>query len=171
MTLYSTTLKTTAVDTDTTDLTIGDGATIVNLGGSSNIISLSNIVTQTVKQKVYYVSSQIFSPTVTDFLANGTIVIFTYGLQNPSTSNEVITINLPTPTAQLDGACFIFRKIRGIYNTSNTNMIFNTSPASILEGTGSLTKAGQPIALVNLTSTILRAYVMSYASTYVWVMA
>lgn len=172
MTTNSTTIKTNELNSISTNLTIGDTGSTVNLGATSNIISLNNVITPSIKQKVYYFSTQTFSPTVADFLANGTICISLFSSANPSTANDIITVNLPVPTIQLEGTYFIFRKIRGIFNNTTTNFIFNSSPASILGNTGTLTTGSSPlVSTASFNPSIHRIYVMAYLSTYVWAFA
>lgn len=166
-------IKTTALDCPTTSLALVNSATTTTINlGLNGTVQATNVITPTVKQKVYYFSTQTFSPTVADFFANGTLVISLFSSQTISTANDLITINLPPPTVALDGCYFIFRKLRGIFNNGTTNFTFNTSPASILPAGASLTSGTAPIASSqSFNPGIVRAYVVSYLGTAYWTFA
>lgn len=167
-------IKTTALNSPTTALALvsSNTTTTINLGLNGTVQAI-NVVTPTVKQKVYYFSTQTFSPTVANFLNNGTIVISLFSSQSPiSTANDIITINLPPPTLALDGCYFIFKKLRGIFSNGTTNFTFNTTPASFLPAGSSLTSGTTPItSSQSFNSGIVRMYVVSYLGTAYWTFA
>lgn len=167
-------IKTNAIISPTTSLALVNSATttLINVGGAGTIVLAHNVVTPTVKQKVYYFSTQTLSPTVANFLANGTIVISLFSSANPSTINDIITMNLPPPTAELDGCFFLFRKLRGQLNNSSTNWTFVTSPASLLSGGASLTSGATPVvSTLSFNPGVQRLFVISYAGSYYWTFA
>lgn len=166
-------VKTSSLDTPTTSLILINDASVTTMNlGISTTIEAQSITIPTVKQKVYYFSTQTLSPTVNNFLANGTIIISLYSSANPTTVNDIITITLPPPTASLNGCYFLFRKLRGIINNGTTNFTFTTSPASILPLGSSLTSGSTPIlSTQSFNSGIIRAYVVSYSGTHYWTFA
>lgn len=172
MTTQSNSIKTTALDSTSTALTIGDTATTINLGGSTNTLNITRILTSSVKQKIYYTNSATLTFTVNDFLTNGTFIMSLYSSANPSTANDLITVNLPTPTAQLDGCYFCFRKLRGQISNGSANWQFVTSPPSLLAGGASLTTGANPVSSnLSFNPGIQRIFVMGYAGSYYWTFA
>jgi hypothetical protein len=173
MTTSSINVKTNALDSISTALTIGSSASTVNVGQPTNIINVERLIASTsVKQNIYYFSTQTFSPTVADFLANGTFIMSLYSSANPSTVNDIITVNLPTPTSQLDGCYFCFRKLRGQLNNSSVNWSFNTSTPTLLAGGATLTSSASPLAtLISFNPGIQRVYVLGYSGSYYWTFA
>lgn len=170
MTTRSTNVQTNALDSSTT-LTIGGNT--INVGGSSNIINVERLIASTsVKQNIYYFSTQTFSPTVADFLANGTFCMSLYSSANPSTLNDNITVNLPVPTSQLDGCYFCFRKLRGQLNNSSVNWSFYTTTPTLLAGGATLTSSASPlVSFTSFNPGIQRVYVLGYAGSYYWTFA
>lgn len=158
MTTHTPIIKTTALDSISNNLTIASNCTTLNVG-TNNTVYVENVGNnKSIKQSIYYFSTQTFSPTISDFFQNGTFIIPTYSSANPSTVNDIITINLPVPTAELDGVVFLFRKLRGSANNTSTNWTFNC-PSSLLTTT-------VPVSTLNLNPMIIRTYVLGFEGTY-----
>jgi hypothetical protein len=173
MSIQTDTVKTESFDTiSATSLSIGNSATNINVGGSSTTVNMGYITnSNNVKNVINYVSTQTVTLSISDFLTNGTIFVFTYSSANPSTINDLITINLPAPIAQIEGMFFFFRKLRGFANTSTTNCTFNTIGGSYIIGNAvSLTSSVSPATnTLSNNGPNLRLYVLGYSGSYYWV--
>lgn len=151
-----------------TTLTIGQSSTSVSIGSTNSITNIPRINAKVVKPKVVYITTTSFSPTISDFFTNGTIFNSTYSSANPSTINDIITINLPTATAELEGMYFLFRKTRGAINGTSQNWTFTTNPASIVPIGASITTSGYPIASISQNVIFQRLIVCGYNGLYYW---
>ena len=169
MTTQSGTVLTNTLNPLSTTLNVGTSSTDITIGSSSTTTTINRITNvKVLKPKVYVWTTQIVSPTVADFLTNGTIINSTYSSANPSTVNDNIQVNLPIPTAQLEGMYFFLRKMRGAINGSTINWTFSTSPASIVSISTSANATGSPVASITQTNLFLRMVVCGYGGTYYW---
>lgn len=173
MSATSNIFKVDSFDTPSATLAIAGSSTTttVNLGANSKRLLITRLQCQTMKQNVYYFNTQTFSPTVADFLANGTLIISLFN--TIPAINDVITVNLPVPTQALEGCYFMFRKMKGQISNGSVNWTFITSPASILPGGGTLTSsASVVITTSSFNPGIQRIFVIGNGSgSYYWTFA
>lgn len=169
MTTQSGTVTATTLNPVGTTLNVAPSSTSLTIGSSSTITTINRITDVKVYDpRVWTWTTQTVSPTVADFIANGSTIASTYSSASPSTVNDNITVNLPTPTASLSGMFFFIRKMRGSINTSSTNFTFNTSPASLVNLQTSANATGQPLATITQNGLFFRLLVCGYSGTYYW---
>lgn len=148
---------------------VAQSSTSITIGGSSTSTTMSRLTdVRVLKPNVYVWTTLTISPTISDFLTNGTIIASTYSSAVPSTVNDNIIVNLPTPTVDIEGMLFFFRKMRGAINSSSTNWTFNTSPASLVGINVTANSTGSPVSTLTQNAVILRMVVCGYAGTYYW---
>ena len=174
MTTASQTIRTNSVSTITSaPLEIGTTATSVIVGNGVPV-TIGNLGTiNLIKPKVVIITTQSYTVTVGDIIA-GSIFSSTFSSAPTLTVNDIITINLPTPTADIEGIIVQFRKLRGGASNSTQNWIFNCPTSSlILSNAVTLTTSGQPTSTATPTNYQQRMTVLKYfdgsTTTYYWV--
>lgn len=151
--------------------TYGGSSTDITIGNNTTVVNIANPNVNTIVSKVFSPSTQTFTLTINDFLANGTFICPKYTSANPSTVNDVITVNLPDPTSAIEGMFFCFRKIRGALNTSTQNWLFTSPNSSILISSNGLTQSGTPTtSSFAQTALTVRIVVLGYAGVYYYVL-
>lgn len=171
MSLQSEEIKVNSLDTITsTTMSLGVSSSTISLGSSSTLTTVGSLDNfSTIKPQVFNLTTQTWNPTIAQLL-DATTIVCNYSLSNPSTSNSVITINLPIPTAELEGVIITFRKIRGVLNTASSNFLFNCN-GHMLSFNASLTTTGQPGNQLNVAATIQRLLILGYSGTYYYMTA
>jgi hypothetical protein len=169
MSTQTNTLLTNNLDSVTSSQSIGSSLNTLTIGNTSNAVSIGNLYSTSVKPKVYVFSTQTITLTVANILLNGSIINSTYSSANPSTVNDIITVNLPVATSAIDGVYFIFRKMRGALNGSSQNWNFVTSPASLINGTTTVSTSGIPTTTLVSSTLVVRLQVIGLNGTYYWV--
>jgi len=169
MTTQSGTILANKLNPLSTTLNVAPSSTSLTIGSTFTTTTINRINdVKVAKPKVYVWNASIVSPTVDDFLANGTVICSIYSTANPSTSNDIITVNLPTPTEKLEGMIFFFKKLRGSANSASNNWVFNCSSYSIVDITATITTTGQPRTTYAQIGTIIRMLVCGYEGSYYW---
>lgn len=168
MTTIATTLLTNSIDSIGLSQSIASSATTINMGNPAGSVNISNLIVTTVKPKINVLTLQINTFTVDSILAGGSTIVSTYTSANPSTANDSITINLPTPDSRLDGIQFFFRKMRGALNNSSENWRFVTNPSSIIVSSATASTTGHPIAAIGVIALFVRMTVLGINGTYYW---
>ena len=150
-----------------TTVFIGSGSTTgaVTIGGISNSILLNAPTTvKSTKQNIIYLTESTNTLTEANFLASN-LFGSTYSLANPTTANDSITVNIPTPTAAMEGMTLVFRKVRGVFNTSSANWSFVCPTQSCV--LSSLTTTTAPTGTtLTFNSTVARIVVLGYLGSY-----
>jgi hypothetical protein len=152
--------------TQSTAVNIGSGSTtgVVTIGNTNNSILLNAPTTiNSTKQKITYFTTQTNTLTVANILASN-FFGSTYSSANPTVTNDIITVNLPTPTVAMEGMTLTFRKIRGAVGTATTNWTF-VCPTSSFVQTG-LTASTPTVSTQNNGSTLVRYTVLGYGGVY-----
>lgn len=117
-------------------------------------------------QKTTYLTTQINTITSGSIITDGMVYMSNYSSASPSTINDIITINLPTPTASLEGFTLTFRKLRGSIDNSTTNWTFVAPSPLILSTTRSLTTTGGANAISNQTGLTIKYIIAGYLGVY-----
>ena len=153
--------------TQTTDVNIGSGSTTgsVTIGNTDNSILLNAPTSfKSTKQHITYFTSQTNTLIVADILASN-LFGSTYSLANPTTTNDVITVNIPTPTSDMEGMTLVFRKLRGALNTSTTNWTFTCPTSTIV--VNSLTASAPPtLSTLSVSTLVSKFTVLAYSGSY-----
>lgn len=153
--------------TQSTTVNIGSGTTtgVVTIGGTSNSILLNAPVTvKSTKESITYLTGSINTLTVANILASN-LFGSTYSSANTSTENNSIGVTMPTPTSAMEGMTLVFRKLRGVFNLSSSNWLFDCTTSSFVAS--SLTSTATPTGTAFSTnSTVARFVVMGYSGSY-----
>lgn len=171
MSLKSDEVKTDTLDTiSSTSMNIGLSASTISIGSLSkvNVGNLSNY--KTIKSSTLNISTQTNTLTITDLL-NYQIIVSGFSSTNPATVNDIITFNMPTPTADIEGIVYTFRKVRGAFSAGSTNLTFNWTTNSYIVNNTGLTTTGQPTNIFSTSATLIRMVVVGYLGTYYFILA
>jgi hypothetical protein len=151
--------------TTAVNIATGDTTGTVTIGSSNNSILLNAPTTvKSTKQNIIYLTALSNTLTVADILASN-LFGSTYSSANPSTANDSITVNIPTPTAAMEGMTLVFRKVRGVFNTTSPNWSFVCPTSSCVIGSLTTTAAPTGTTLTYNTSTA-KMVVMAYSGSY-----
>jgi len=172
MSLKSGEVKVDTLDTITsTSMTIGENASTISIGTSSSKVNVGNLSNYgTIKPGVLNITTQNYTLTITDLL-NYQIIVSGYSSMSTSTVNDIITFTMPTPTAEIEGIVYTFRKIRGGVSTGTTNMTFNWPTNSYIANNTSLTTTGQPANTLSSNQQSIRFTVVGYLGTYYFIIS
>ena len=171
MSLKSEEVKVDTLDTITsTSMTIGANASTISIGTSSSKVNVGNLSNYGyIKPGVLNITDLSYSLTVADLL-NYQIIVSGYSSMTTSAVNDNITFTMPTPTAELEGIVYTFRKIRGGVSTTGTNMTFNWPTNSYIANNTSLTTTGQPVNTLSSNPQSIRFTVVGYLGTYYFIL-
>lgn len=170
MSLSTAIMKTDIFDTVSATLSMGATSTSITIGGTSTTTTIQNVQDYAcIDSNVITLVSQNNTLTIENFIEGGQVINSTYTSATPSTVNNIITINLPTPDARIEGVTFLFRKTRGAINTSSANFTFSTTTNCIVSFTTGITMTGQPTNSISSNALVFRFIVLEYSGTYYWV--
>lgn len=117
-------------------------------------------------QKTKYLTNQSNTITIGSIITDGMIYMSTYSSAYPSIINDVIAIDLPTPTASLEGFTLTFRKMRGSVDTTSPNWTFSAPGSYILSTTRSLTTTGGANASSTQNDLNVKFIIAGYSNVY-----
>jgi hypothetical protein len=169
MSLRGNAIRANTLDSISSTMAIGAGCASISVGTATSKTNLGSLVSYaTVRSAVYNTDLQTNTITIAD-LQNFQYFVSGFSTNNPATSNETITFNLPTPTVDIEGIIYTFRKIRGGISNSGTNFTFNFASASYVANNLGLTSSGQPAAVFNTGALFTRFTVVEYLGSYYWI--
>jgi hypothetical protein len=149
-----------------TTVDIGSGTTTgtVTIGNSANSILLNAPTTvKSTKESIIYLTASTNTLTEANILASN-LFGSTYSSDNPSTANNSISVNIPTPTSAMEGMTLVFRKVRGVFNTGSPNWLF-TCPTSSMVLTSLTTTATPTGTSLQVNATVARLTIMAYSGS------
>ena len=169
MSLQSGTVLTNSLDTITaSSMTIGTSASTIQIGtGTVNVGNIFNY--GYISTGVLNVATQNYTLLTSD-LVNYQIIVPNYSSANPATVNDNITFTMPTPTADMEGVIYTFRKIRGAISAGTTNLTFNWSGNYYIVNNTSLTTTGQPTNTFTTTAPLIRFICVGYLGVYYFIL-
>ena len=144
MTTRSGIIQTDTIDSITGTLTIGDTSTGINITSPSIINTINGV--NSIQPNLVIMTTQSYTVTLESLSSSGTTFISTYSSAPTSTSNDLITVALPTPTSAQEGITLTFRKMAGMLNNSSDNWNFTTNPFRIIVITGNLSFGSTPVS-------------------------
>jgi hypothetical protein len=161
------TLETITADAN---IAVGASATTVSIGTTTSVVNLPNLGIGSYKSNTFQITTQTNTFTIANLLSFQ-IFVSDFSSTNPATVNDIITVNLPTPTADIEGIIYTFRKIRGAFSTSGNNWAFNFATASYVANNNSLTTTGQPVSVFNTGAIVVRLVVVGDdLGSYYWIL-
>ena len=117
-------------------------------------------------QKTTYLTQANNNITSGSIITDGMIYMSTFSSTDPSIANDIITVNLPTPTVSLEGFTLTFRKLRGSFDTASTNWSFVAPSSLILSTTRTLTTPGGANAISNQNGLTIKYIIAGYLGVY-----
>lgn len=171
MSLRGNAIRANTLDSISSSMAIGAGCSTINVGTSTSKTNLGSLVNySTLKSGVYNTVLQSNTITIAD-LQTYQYFVSGFSSANPATVNDAITFNMPTPTADIEGIIYTFRKIRGGISNSGNNLLFNFATASYVANNLGLTSNGQPVNVFNTGALFIRFTVVGYLGSYYWILA
>lgn len=172
MSLQGNAIRANTIDTITvTNMNIGTTCSTISVGTSTSLTNLPSLSDyKTLKSGVSNSVLQANTLTISD-LQNNQYFVSGYSSANPATANDVITYNMPAPTADIEGIIYTFRKIRGGVSAATTNYQFNFATSSYIVNNTTLTTPGQPVNTFSTSALQIRFTVVGYLGVYYWILA
>ena len=153
------------------NIAIGASATTIAIGTSTSVVNIPNLGIGSYKSNTLQITTATNTFTIANLITYQ-FFVSDFSSTNPATVNDPITVNLPTPTAEIDGIIYTFRKIRGAFNTTGNNWLFNFATACYVANNNSLTTTGQPVSVFNTSAIVIRFVVVGDGlGAFYWILA